>query len=203
MARAIRLPYSVGRSSTTRKNVLESETSDVWSAFLQMTQSRKLEISRRCAKLRTLRLSCHILVSLEQKARELQSEREKVGSLEIQVAHLQEATTQGAGTDELVGSHPKSRHVIADVARVAPTNTTVLIYGETGTGKELIARAIHARSDRKNQPMVTVNCAALPHALVESETLRPRKRSVYRSSGSQARAIRNSKRRHHLPRRSG
>jgi transcriptional regulator with GAF, ATPase, and Fis domain len=111
----------------------------------------------------------HLLVSLEQKARELQSEREKVGSLEIQVAHLQEAITQGAGTDELVGSHPKFRHVIADVARVAPTNTTVLIYGETGTGKELIARAIHARSDRKNQPMVTVNCAALPHALVESE----------------------------------
>jgi transcriptional regulator with GAF, ATPase, and Fis domain len=110
-----------------------------------------------------------LVVSLEQKALELQSEREKVGSLEIQVAHLQEAITQGAGTDELVGSHPKFRHVIADVARVASTNTTVLICGETGTGKELVARAIHARSDRNNQPMVTVNCAALPQGLVESE----------------------------------
>ena len=110
-----------------------------------------------------------LLVSLEQKARELQSERERVGSLEIQVAHLQEAITRGAGTDELVGSHPKFRRVIDDVARVAPTNTTVLIYGETGTGKELIAGAIHARSDRKSRPMVTVNCAALPQALVESE----------------------------------
>jgi two-component system, NtrC family, response regulator HydG len=110
-----------------------------------------------------------LVVSLEQHARALQAERENVGSLEIQVAHLQEAITQGAGTDELVGSHPKFRHVMADVARVAPTRTTVLICGETGTGKELIARAIHARSDRKNQPMVTVNCAALPHGLVESE----------------------------------
>src|SRR5260370_40511572 len=106
---------------------------------------------------------------LEQNARELQSEREKVGSLEIQLAHLQEAITQGAGTDELVGSHPKFRQVIADVARVAPTHTTVLICGDTGTGKELIARAIHARGDRKNQAMVTVNCAALPQGLVESE----------------------------------
>jgi predicted hydrocarbon binding protein len=110
-----------------------------------------------------------LVVSLEQKARELKSEREKVDSLEIQVAHLQEATTQGAWTDELVGSHPKFRRVIADVARVGPTNTTVLIYGETGTGKELTARAIHAKSDRKNRPMVTVNCAGLPQALVESE----------------------------------
>ncbi len=110
-----------------------------------------------------------LMERLEQNARELQSEREKVGSLEIQLAHLQEAITQGAGTDELVGSHPKFRQVIADVARVAPTNTTVLICGDTGTGKELITRAIHARGDRKNQAMVTVNCAALPQGLVESE----------------------------------
>ncbi len=149
----------------------ERATSDVLSpAFPRMTRSRKLEISRHCTKWRTLKTELsRLVVSLEQKARELQSEREKVGSLEIQVAHLQEAITQGAGTDELVGSHPRFRHVIADVARVAPTNTTVLICGETGTGKELVARAIHARSDRNNQPMVTVNCAALPHGLVESE----------------------------------
>src|SRR5260370_4088903 len=106
---------------------------------------------------------------LEQNARELQSEREKVGSLEIKLAHLQEAITQGAGADELVGSQPKCGQVIADVARVAPTHTTVLSCGDTGTGKELIARAIHARGDRKNQAMVTVNCAALPQGLVESE----------------------------------
>src|SRR5260370_5603288 len=110
-----------------------------------------------------------LVVSLEQQARELQSEREKVGSLELLVVHLQEAITQGGGTDELGGSPPKFRHVIADVARVASTNTTVLICGETGTGKELVARAIHAKSDRNNQPMVTVNCAALPQSLVESE----------------------------------
>jgi len=77
----------------------------------------------------------HLIISLERNARELQSEHEKVGSLEIQLAHLREAITQGAGTDELVGSHPKFRRVIADVARVAPTKTTVLICGETGTAR--------------------------------------------------------------------
>jgi transcriptional regulator with GAF, ATPase, and Fis domain len=82
----------------------------------------------------------HLIISLQRNARELQSEREKVGSLRL--AHLREAITQGAGTDELVGSHPKFRRVIADVARVAPTTTTVLICGETGTGKELITRRL-------------------------------------------------------------
>jgi two-component system, NtrC family, response regulator HydG len=110
-----------------------------------------------------------LLESLEQHARELEQERAKISSLETQIAYLREAVVQGSDKNEIVGKDPKLRRIMSDVDRVAPTNTTVIICGETGTGKELIARAIHTGSKRKEQPLVTVNCAALPHGLVESE----------------------------------
>ena len=70
---------------------------------------------------------------------------------------------------ELIGSSSKFRAVLADVEIVAPTDCTVLIQGETGTGKEVIARAIHHASPRCQQRFVGVNCAAIPAALLESE----------------------------------
>jgi two-component system nitrogen regulation response regulator NtrX len=70
---------------------------------------------------------------------------------------------------EIVGAGPAIADVRALIARVAPTPTRVLVTGESGTGKELVARAIHALSPRALRPMVTVNCAALPRELVESE----------------------------------
>jgi formate hydrogenlyase transcriptional activator len=70
---------------------------------------------------------------------------------------------------EIVGRSAALRDVLQQVERVAPTDSTVLLLGETGTGKELIARAIHNRSSRKNQTLVTVNCAAIPGSLLESE----------------------------------
>jgi transcriptional regulator with GAF, ATPase, and Fis domain len=73
------------------------------------------------------------------------------------------------GFDEIVGQSPSLRQVLADVERVAPTDATVLVTGETGTGKELIARAIHRRSPRAEKPLITVNCAAIPGNLQESE----------------------------------
>lgn len=69
----------------------------------------------------------------------------------------------------LVGSNPKMREVVSRVAQVGPTRATVLITGETGTGKELLAEAVHAASDRSHKTMVKVNCAALPSTLIESE----------------------------------
>ena len=73
------------------------------------------------------------------------------------------------GNSELIGSSPRFRAVLADVEIVAPADCTVLIQGETGTGKEVIARAIHRASPRCQQRFVEVNCAAIPAALLESE----------------------------------
>jgi DNA-binding NtrC family response regulator len=71
--------------------------------------------------------------------------------------------------EEIVGSSPALQAVLSQVARVAPTDSTVLITGETGTGKELIARAIHKRSQRSSRAFVSVNCAAIPRDLIASE----------------------------------
>ncbi|MFN2384674.1 MAG: sigma-54-dependent transcriptional regulator, partial [Gemmatimonadota bacterium] len=75
----------------------------------------------------------------------------------------------GVATGPIVGASPALREVLATVAKVAPTRAYVLITGENGTGKELIARAIHDQSERRAGPFVEVNCAAIPHELIESE----------------------------------
>jgi transcriptional regulator with GAF, ATPase, and Fis domain len=69
----------------------------------------------------------------------------------------------------MVGDSDALRSALEAIGAVAPTNTTVLIHGETGTGKELLARRVHMMSSRRTRPLVTVNCAALPAALLESE----------------------------------
>src|ERR1700731_476370 len=72
-------------------------------------------------------------------------------------------------TLDLIGTSPKFRALLAEVARVAPVDSAVLIQGETGTGKEVIARAIHEASPRRNHRFVALSCAAIPSALLESE----------------------------------
>ena len=72
-------------------------------------------------------------------------------------------------TLDLIGSSPKFRALLTEVARVAPVDSAVLIQGETGTGKEVIARAIHEASPRRNHRFVALSCAAIPSALLESE----------------------------------
>lgn len=72
-------------------------------------------------------------------------------------------------SDEMIGSSPAFQALVNRVRIVAPTGSTVLIQGETGTGKELVARAIHARSHRSSKPMVSVNCAAIQPSLIASE----------------------------------
>src|SRR5258706_1422246 len=82
---------------------------------------------------------------------------------------LREEIVRSAMFEEIVGSSESLRKVLAQVSRVAPTDSTVLIQGETGTGKELIARAIHNRSKRSNRAFIRVNCATIPPSLIASE----------------------------------
>ena len=96
------------------------------------------------------------------------AERERA-RLAAQNLYLQEEIKSSHNFEEIIGQSPRILAVLENVERVAETDASVLITGETGTGKELIARAIHSRSLRKNKPMIKVNCAALPAGLVESE----------------------------------
>lgn len=82
---------------------------------------------------------------------------------------LREEIDKASMFEEIVGESPALQAVLARVAKVAPTDSTVLITGETGTGKELIARAIHKRSRRSSRAFVSVNCAATPTGLITSE----------------------------------
>jgi len=82
---------------------------------------------------------------------------------------LREEIDKASMFEEIVGTSTSLKAVLSRIAKVAPTDTTVLITGETGTGKELIARAVHKRSQRSDCPFVSVNCAALPSTLVSSE----------------------------------
>jgi transcriptional regulator with GAF, ATPase, and Fis domain len=97
---------------------------------------------------------------------EIESLRKK---LELENEYLREEVTQAGVFGELVGQGPALAAVARQIDLVAPTNSSVLILGESGTGKELIAREIHRRSNRAAQPLIKVNCAAVPRELYESE----------------------------------
>jgi len=90
-------------------------------------------------------------------------------SLEAENAYLRAEVAPAADFEGIVGQSPAIRTALARASQVAPLNTTVLLLGQTGTGKELLARAIHELSPRRDHILVKVNCAALPPTLIESE----------------------------------
>jgi transcriptional regulator with GAF, ATPase, and Fis domain len=115
----------------------------------------------------------------ESEARSLRNEEalnqalQEIGRLKEQLqaenVYLREEVRLAYGFGEIIGQGASFKTALHQAEQVAPTDTTVLITGETGTGKELLAHAIHNLSSRKNRPLVKVNCAALPATLVESE----------------------------------
>jgi formate hydrogenlyase transcriptional activator len=110
-----------------------------------------------------------VLASLDERTKELEIQRAHAESLQRQVVQLEELLTLRNDTGTMVGVSDGFRKMMDEVARVAATDAAVLVLGETGTGKDLVAREIHSRSGRRNRPFVTMNCGALPSGLVESE----------------------------------
>src|SRR5215510_3406125 len=104
--------------------------------------------------------------ALQQANNELQ---ELKNQLEAENIYLQQELQSDEKFGEIVGQSDAIKYVLFKITQVAPTDTTVLITGETGTGKELVARAIHGASSRKNRPLIKVNCGALAPSLIESE----------------------------------
>jgi len=110
---------------------------------------------------------------MKQAQRKIISQLEEISALKEQLEaenlYLRNELMNVSSFGEIIGESDTLKHVLYRVEQVAPLDTTVLLEGETGTGKELFARAIHQRSERSKKPLVTVNCASLPASLIESE----------------------------------
>ena len=109
-------------------------------------------------------------VSTEGALREANAEIERLNErLRAENVYLREEIAGAEGFDEIVGESSVLHAALRRVEQVAVTDATVLVIGETGTGKELVAHAIHRKSERSKRPFITVNCSALPATLIESE----------------------------------
>jgi transcriptional regulator with GAF, ATPase, and Fis domain len=112
--------------------------------------------------------------------------------LQAENIYLQEEIKLEHNFEDILGRSAALKRVLHLVEQVAATDATVLILGETGTGKELLARAIHHLSPRRTRPLVKVDCAALPATLHRERVVRPRARSVHRGISPTDRSIRTS-----------
>jgi PAS domain S-box-containing protein len=117
--------------------------------------------------------SCMDITDRKESEESLRMAHEEVSRLKNQLQeeniYLQEEIKLGLNFGEIIGTSEALKYVLFKIEQVAPTDSTVLISGETGTGKELVARAIHNASSRRDRPLVKVNCGALSPSLIESE----------------------------------
>lgn len=136
-------------------------------ALRQAQNTLELRVQERTAELQA---SNQALRESEEKARKACEEIEALKSqLELHNTYLQEAVVEAKAFGNLVGQSAALKHIVSQIDRVAPTEASVLVLGETGTGKELVAHEIHQRSARRAGPLVRVNCASVPRELFESE----------------------------------
>jgi PAS domain S-box-containing protein len=133
-----------------------------WGIQRDITEKAKLEKSRRQAE-EALRQN---VAQLQAVTEELRQAKEKLSEEKL---YLEQTIDTELGFGEIIGRSKTLQEVMGKVAKVAPSDATVLLLGETGTGKELVARAIHRMSRRKDNSFVKVNCAAIPSGLLESE----------------------------------
>jgi len=131
--------------------------------------------------------SCMDITARKESEESLRLAHAEVSRLKNQLqeenVYLQEEIKLGQNFGEIVGASAALKYVLFKIEQVAPTDSTVLITGETGTGKELIARAIHSASSRRDRPLVKVNCAALSASLIESELFGHEKGAFTGASG--------------------
>lgn len=131
-----------------------------------------MRAAKRRAELETKRLADELSErqALEAKLQDANDELQQLkNKLEAENIYLQQELELDEQFGEIVGQSDAIKYVLFKITQVAPTDTTVLITGETGTGKELVARAIHGASSRKDRPLIKVNCGALSPTLIESE----------------------------------
>ena len=133
----------------------------------------RVHLARRELECRLAELNCELENRVASRTAELQAALAQVEALKSRLQqenrYLKQELSEVSNLGEIIGSAPALQEALRKVAAVAPTDSTVLIHGETGTGKELIARALHAQSQRRDKPMIKLNCSAISAGLVESE----------------------------------
>jgi PAS domain S-box-containing protein len=162
-------PAGKARSEEVYRKHLAGETVSGWELELRRKDGRPLWVQTWMEPGRgedgSIQASRAFLVDITDR---VLAERERT-RLQEQNRYLQEEIKSVHNAEQIIGRSPVLLEVLDNVHRVAPTDASVLITGETGTGKELVARAIHSSSKRHDKPLIKVNCAALPAGLVESE----------------------------------
>jgi len=133
----------------------------------------RVHLTRRELECKLAHLNRDLEARVAARTAELKSALEEVEALKSRLQqenrYLKQEISEAANLGEIIGSSPALQAALRKVAAVAPTDSTVLIHGETGTGKELFARALHAQSTRRDRPMIKLNCSAISAGLVESE----------------------------------